>query len=332
MKPSLETRYLGLRLPTPFVVGASPLADDVGVLLKLEAAGAGAVVMHSLFEEQLTRETLAADELLTAPSESFAEALSYFPSSSDYALGPDDYLDQIRTLKRALRIPVIASLNGCTPGGWVAHASLIEDAGADALELNIYDVITDPELCAEEVESRLLEIVTAVRERVRIPLSVKLAPFYTSLPDVVRRLYLCGVQGVVLFNRFYQPDLDIEELAVQPRLYLSTSSELLLRLRWLAILHGKFPISLALSGGVHKGGDAIKGLMSGADVVQVVSLILRHGPAAFGALVEEVTAWLAAHEYGSVDELRGCLSHRHCPDPSAFERANYLKVLQLWKV
>ena len=332
MKPSLETDYLGLRLPSPFVVGASPLADDPEALFKLEAAGAGAIVMHSLFEEQLTRETLAATELVEAPSEAFAEALSYFPSSSDYALGPEEYLEQIRTLKSQLRIPLIASLNGCTPGGWLSHAALIEEAGADALELNIYDVITDPNTSGVEVEKRLLDIVLSVRERVRIPVCVKLAPFYTSLPDVVRQLHLCGVQGVVLFNRFYQPDLDIEELAVEPRLYLSTSSELLLRLRWLAILHGKFPLSLALSGGVHKSGDAIKGLMSGADVLQIVSLILRHGPNAFAALISDVEAWMEAHEYSSVDQLRGCLSHRNSPDPSGFERANYLRVLQLWKV
>lgn len=329
--PNLESDYLGLRLKSPFVVGASPLADKPETLSLLEASGAGAVVMHSLFEEQLTRESAAAGDLVDASADSFSEALSFFPSVSDYTLGPEEYLDQIASLKSTLSIPVIASLNGCTPGGWVQHAALMQEAGADALELNIYDVVTDAETDAEDVEKRLIDIVVSVRERIHIPLSVKLAPFYTSLPSLVRRLHLCGVNGVVLFNRFYQPDLDIESLSVEPRLYLSTSSELLLRLRWLAILHGKFPISLALSGGVHKASDAIKALMSGADVVQTVSLILRHGHSAFAQMLEDVSTWMTQHEYESVDQMRGALSHRHCPDPSEFERANYLRVLQLWK-
>jgi dihydroorotate dehydrogenase (fumarate) len=331
MNTSLDTTYLGLRLRSPFVIGASPLADNLALLRRLEDAGAGAVVMHSLFEEQLTRETAVADELVDGSSDSFAEALSYFPPASDYALGPGEYLAQIAAAKAALGIPVIASLNGCTPGGWVSHAGLMEQAGADAIELNIYDVATDPEVPSEDMEDRLGAIVLAARERVRIPLCVKLAPFYTSLPNVVRRLSLCGADGVVLFNRFYQPDLDIEELGVEPRLFLSTSSELLLRLRWLAILFGKFPLSLVCGGGVHKSGDAVKAIMAGADAIQVVSLILRHGVAAFGSLVREFTDWMNAHEYESLDQMRGCLSHRHCPDPSGFERANYLRVLQLWK-
>jgi dihydroorotate dehydrogenase (fumarate) len=329
--PNLETEYLGLKLRSPFVVGASPLADKTDILLRLEDAGAGAVVMHSLFEEQLTSETAAAEALYEAASDSFAEALSYFPSTNDYALGPGEYLDQIAVLKKSLSIPVIASLNGCTPGGWVSHASLMQEAGADAIELNIYDVVTDAETAGSEVEQRLIDIVMNVRERIRIPLSVKLAPFYTALPSLVRRLELCGANGVVLFNRFYQPDLDIEELEVEPRLYLSTSSELLLRLRWLAILHGRTPLSLALSGGVHKHEDAVKAVMSGADTIQTVSLILRHGHGAFASLVKEFTAWMASHEYESVAQMRGSLSHRNCPDPAGFERANYLRVLQLWK-
>jgi len=328
---ALETRYLGLTLSSPFVVGASPLADKVEVLQKLESMGAGAVVMHSLFEEQLTRENLAADELTDVGAESFAEAIGYFPSASDYNLGPEEYLEQIAKLKSALHIPVIASLNGCTPGGWVEHAHLMQEAGADALELNIYDVVTDPETSSEDVEKRLYDIVVSVRERITIPLSVKLAPFYSALPSTVKRLRLCGADGVVLFNRFYQPDLNIEELEVEPRLYLSTSAELLLRLRWLAILHGRCNLSLALSGGVHKPTDAVKGLMAGADILQVVSLILRHGPEAFGQLVADFREWMAGHEYATVSSMRGCLSHQNSPDPAEFERANYLRVLQLWK-
>ncbi|GAB4178806.1 MAG: dihydroorotate dehydrogenase-like protein [Terrimicrobiaceae bacterium] len=328
----LESRYLGLKLETPFVVGASPLSDDLSTLQRLEAAGAGAVVMHSLFEEQLARENAVTGDLLEGPADSFGEALSYFPSSSDYALGPEEYLERISLLKSGLAMPVIASLNGCTPGGWVRHAELIEEAGADALELNIYDVVTDESLGAEDVEKRLIDIVVSVRERTRIPLAVKLAPFYTTLPSVVKRLHLCGANGVVLFNRFYQPDLDIEELAVEPRLYLSTSSELLLRLRWMAILYGRFPVSLALSGGVHKCSDAVKGVMAGADVLQVVSLILRNGVDAFSELVEDFRRWMGAHEYSQVSQMRGALSHANSPDPAGFERANYLRTLQLWKV
>jgi dihydroorotate dehydrogenase (fumarate) len=329
--PDTTSPYLGLTLKSPFVIGASPLANNTESLLELEAAGAGAVIMHSLFEEQLTSESIATEDIVESPAESFAEATSYFPSGSDYTLGPEEYLDRLATLKQTLSIPVIASLNGCTPGGWVSHAGLMQEAGADALELNIYDVVTAPDSAPEEVESRLLDIVTSVRERITIPLSVKLAPFYTALPDLVRRIALCGADGVVLFNRFYQPDIDVEELEVEPRLYLSTSSEVLLRLRWLAILHGRVDISLALSGGVHKCSDALKGIMSGADVLQVVSLILRNGPSAFAALVRDFHVWMADHEYASVAQMRGSLSHRNCPDPSGFERANYLKVLQLWK-
>ncbi len=329
--PSLETKYLGLDLRSPFLVGASPLTENLDALLELEAAGAGAIVMHSLFEEQLTRETAAATALYEASMDTFAEAASFFPASGDYALGPEEYLEKIARLKSRLRIPVIASLNGCTTGGWTTHAELIQQAGADALELNIYEIITDAETSADEVETRLLDIVIAVRERLTIPLCVKIAPFYTALPSLVRRLSLCGASGVTLFNRFYQPDLDIENLSAMPQLYLSNSSELLLRLRWLAILFGRFPLSLVLGGGVHKVSDAVKGLMAGADAIQVVSLILREGVSAFAALVSGCREWMARHEYEDVSRMRGALSHRNSPDAAAFERANYLRTLQLWK-
>ncbi len=331
MNPDISTNYLGLPLRSPFVIGASPLSDNLENLAALERAGAGAVVMHSLFEEQLTRESAAASSLVEMASDSFGEALSYFPSSSDYTLGPEEYLEQIASLKSALTIPVIASLNGHTPGGWVTHAQQMQHAGADAIELNIYDIITDEETSAIDVEKRLLDIVIAVREQVTIPLCVKLAPFYTALPSVVRQIHLCGAQGVVLFNRFYQPDLDIEELSVEPRLYLSTSSELLLRLRWLAILYGKSPISLILGGGVHKATDAIKGIMAGADAIQIVSLILRHGMGAFATMVADFQHWLDTHDYHSLTQMRGSLSHINSPNPAEFERANYLRTLQLWK-
>ncbi len=329
---NLETQYLGLRLKSPFVIGASPLGDDLDMARRLEDAGASALVMHSLFEEQLTSES-AAVAVITEPfEESYAEALSYFPESADYSLGPEEYLNHLGRLKKHLGIPVIGSLNGRTPGGWVSHARLMQEAGADALELNIYDVPTEVTESAADVEDRILEVVAGVREKLTIPLAVKLAPFYSSLPHLAATLVGEGVDGLVLFNRFYQPDLDIEDLSVEPKIFLSTSSELLLRLRWMAVLHGKVQASLALSGGVHKFHDAIKGIMAGADVLQLVSLILRHGPQALESLSKDFVRWMVEHDYTSVSEMRGCLSHRNSPDPAAFERANYLRVLQLWKV
>ena len=329
---NLKTNYLGLELDSPFVIGASPLGDDLGMAKRLEDCGASAIVMHSLFEEQLTNESEAVSVLTETFEESYAEALSYFPELADYSLGPEDYLDHIARLKNALSIPVIASLNGRTPGGWIGHAKLMEEAGADAIELNIYEVPTDSDESGPDIESRVLEVVASVREKIKIPFAVKLSPFYSSLPSLAKSIHLEGANGLVLFNRFYQPDLDIEDLNVEPKLFLSTSSELLLRLRWMAILHGKSPLSLALSGGVHKVHDAIKGIMAGADVLQIVSLILRHGPQALEALIKDFSSWMEERDYGNISEMRGCLSHKNSPDPSAFERANYLRVLQLWKV
>jgi dihydroorotate dehydrogenase (fumarate) len=254
-------------------------------------------VLHSLFEEQLTSEAAAVATLTESFDDSYAEALSYFPDTADYALGPEEYLNHLAGLKAHVKIPVIASLNGRTPGGWVSHAKLMEEAGADAIELNIYEVLTDPDERGADVEARVLKVVAGVRENVTIPLAVKLAPFYSSLPSFARSLQNSGADGLVLFNRFYQPDLDIENLTVEPKIFLSTPSELLLRLRWMAVLHGKVPVSLALSGGVHKVHDAVKAVMAGADVLQIVSLILRHGPHALEALQKEFVQWMAEHEY-----------------------------------
>jgi dihydroorotate dehydrogenase (fumarate) len=329
---NLKTKYLGLELQSPFVVGASPLGDDLDTARRLEDAGASAIVMHSLFEEQLSGEASALEAFAETYEDSNAEALSYFPQSADYSHGPEDYLNHIALLKSRLAIPVIASLNGRTPGGWVAHAKLMQEAGADALELNIYEVPTNPEESGAEIEARLLEVVSGVREKVTIPLAVKLSPFYSSLPHLVNSIHLSGANGLILFNRFYQPDLDIEALNVEPKIFLSTSSELLLRLRWMAVLHGKTPLSLALSGGVHRMHDAVKGIMAGADVLQMVSLLLRQGPQALSSMVKDFTAWMKEHDYHDISEMRGCLSHRNSPDSAAFERANYLRVLQLWKV
>jgi dihydroorotate dehydrogenase (fumarate) len=329
---NLKTRYLGLELTSPFVIGASPLGDDLDMVRRLEDAGASALVLHSLFEEQLTSESSAVASLTETYEDSSAEALSYFPSAADYTLGPEEYLNHIAELKKATSLPVIGSLNGRTPGGWVSHAKLIQEAGADALELNLYEVPTDPDDSGLSVEERALEVVSRVRQHITIPLSVKIGPFYSSLPHFARQLESAGANGLVLFNRFYQPDLDIEDLNVEPKIFLSTSSELLLRLRWMAILYGRTQCSLALSGGVHRVHDAVKGIMAGADVLQVVSLILRHGPQALESLVNDFRTWLSEHEYTEASTMRGCLSHQNSPDPAAFERANYLRVLQLWKI
>lgn len=331
MSIDLTCSYLGLPLRSPFVIGASPLTEDAAALVKLQEAGAGAVVMHSLFEEQLSSETAAASILTEESSESFAEATSYFPEACDYSFGPEQYLGHLQKLKARLSVPVIASLNGCTPGGWIEYAREIENAGADALELNIFEIPSDPEQSGADVEERLLKIVRSVREHTALPLAVKLSPFYSSLPNLALQL-ANDAQGLVLFNRFYQPDLNIEDLSVEPRLFLSTSSELNLRLRWTAILRGCLPLSLAITGGIHSGTDAVKAIMAGADAVQVVSMILRHGVDSFAPMVGEFRRWMEEHEYSSVAEMCGALSMKNCPDPSQFGRANYLRTLQLWKL
>jgi dihydroorotate dehydrogenase (fumarate) len=327
----LDTRYLGLELPSPLVPGASPLADDLEVASQLEEAGAGAIVMHSLFEEQIELEELGTVYGMRAHEESFAEALSYFPRPSEFRLGPHQYLEHLRRLKQRLSIPVIASLNGTTAAGWIKYATLIEEAGADALELNVYRIPTDFTETSAKVEDNLVQLVSAVRARVRIPLAVKLSPFYSALPALALRLVRAGANGLVLFNRFYQPDFDVDALEVVPHLALSDRGELLLRLRWLAILYGRLKASLAASGGVHMGVDVVKALMAGADVVQVVSALLQFGPAYLARLRSDLVAWLEAAGYNSVDEVRGCLRLESCPDPAAFERANYMRVLQTWR-
>lgn len=331
MSVDISTTYLGLKLRSPFVIGASPLSQDPAALVVLQEAGAGAVVMHSLFEEQLSSETEAVSLLTEEGADSFSEASGFFPESCEYTLGPEQYLAHLRLLKERLDIPVIASLNGTTPGGWISHARKIEEAGADALELNVYEIPGDPEESGSEVEERLLSIVAGVRENTSLPLAVKLSPFYSSVPNLALQLSR-SAQGLVLFNRFYQPDMDIEDLDVEPRLFLSTSSELNLRLRWIAMLYGRFPVSLAVTGGVHSPTDAVKAVMAGADAVQMVSFLLRQGIEHFGPMVEGFRDWMASHEYSSLDEMKGALSLRNCPDPTQFSRANYLRTLQLWRV
>jgi dihydroorotate dehydrogenase (fumarate) len=329
---NLTTSYLGLSLKNPVMPGASPLVDSLDKVRRLEDAGAAAIVLHSLFEEQITNDQIAEFAHTENPAESFSEAVSYFPRMVDYALGPDRYLNQISRIKELVDIPVIASLNGISPGGWINHARLIEEAGADALELNVYYIATDPEEPGTAVEKRTLDILTAVKDSINIPVAVKLSPFFSSPGHFAKQLDALGAAGVILFNRFYQPDIDIEELEATHRLDLSNSTELRLRLRWAAILHGHLKADIAVSGGVHTVEDIIKAIMCGASAVQVVSCLLKHGPAHIGGLISGLTRWLEDHEYRSVDEMRGSMSLRHCPDPSVFERANYLRVLQLWRV
>jgi dihydroorotate dehydrogenase (fumarate) len=327
----LSTTYLGLDLPHPFVVGASPLADDLDTVRRLEDAGAAAIVLRSLFAEQIARERTAAFIHLDRHGESFAEALTYFPSPDRFVFGPEEYLEQLRRVKEAVRIPVIASLNGTEPGEWLAYPILLERTGADALELNIYRLDLDPEVTGEEVERTSLDIVRDVKGSVRIPVAVKLSPFFSAFANFARRVEAAGADGLVLFNRFYQPDIDVENLQVTEALHLSTPSELALRLRWLAAVSAWARGSLAVTGGVHGGVDAIKAVMAGAHAVQVVSALLRNGPPHLRTLLGQMTEWMEEHEWDSLRAMRGNMNLDRCPDPQAYERANYMLMLQGWR-
>jgi dihydroorotate dehydrogenase (fumarate) len=331
MPIDLSTTYLGLKLANPIMPGASPLVDSLDRVKALQDAGASAIVMHSLFEEQIDREMKAEYAHLHRHEDVFAEAANFFPESDTYALGPQEYLEHIRRGKETCRLPVIASLNGMQLGGWVEYANLIQQAGADALELNLYYLATDAAVSGEEVESDAAEIVRTVKAGVKIPVAVKLSPFFSSLAHFAKEIETAGADGLVLFNRFYQPDIDLEEMEVLPKLELSTPEELRLRLRWLAILFGQVKLPLACTGGVHSAADVAKAILAGADAVQVVSAILKHNPAQIRMMLDGLERWMQAKEYESVNQMRGALSLQNCPDPSAFERANYLKVLQLWK-
>jgi dihydroorotate dehydrogenase (fumarate) len=328
----LSTTYLGLSLPSPLMPGASPLVDDLDTVKRLEDAGASAIVMHSLFEEQITREQLASVRAILVHENSFAEALSYFPGVDEYALGPDRYLEQIQRIKAMVGVPVIGSLNGTTPEGWLAYARQIQEAGADAVEINFYHVATDPKESGADVERRLIEVVRLVKAAVTIPVAVKLSPFFSSLPHLAQQLDSLGTDGLVLFNRFYQPDIDPEALEAVPRLHLSTSSDLLLRVRALATLSGRVKASLAATGGVHTSLDALKAVMAGAHAVQMVAALLQHGPQHLRLVREELARWLQDHEYASLRQAQGSMSLERCPDPEAFERGNYMRVLQTWRV
>ena len=327
----LTTKYLGLELAHPLMAGSSPLAADLDKVRRLEDAGAAAIVMPSLFEEQIEMEQAASLAHEDAHAESSAEATSYFPRPEGYRLGPDDYLALLARVKAAVKVPVIASLNGVTKGGWLSYAGQMQKAGADALELNVYHVPTDPKVTGEQLEGTVVEMVKEIKKGVTIPVAVKLAPFYSSLPHFAHRLEAAGADGLVLFNRFYQPDIDVEQLEARRTLRYSTSAELNLRLRWLAILSGRLRPSLAASGGVHTAEDVVKAVMAGAHAVQVVSALLQQGPAHLKRLREELSRWLEQHEYESLDQMRGSMSLVKSPDPQAYERANYIQILQGWK-
>jgi dihydroorotate dehydrogenase (fumarate) len=326
----LSTKYLGLELPHPLMPGASPLVDDMGMVRRLEDAGASAIVMHSLFEEQIASEQREA-LLFERYAESNAEAVSYSPDPGIFALGPDEYLEHIQRIRAAVSIPVIASLNGTTPRSWIEYARLIEQAGAHALEINVYHVAIDPMENGEDVESRTLQTAEAVKGAVSIPVAVKLSPFYSAFANLARKLDDAGADGLVIFNRFYQPDIDVEALDVLPTVHLSDSGELLLRLRWLAVLSGRVRASLAVTGGVHTALDAIKAVMAGAHAVQMVSALLRRGPEHLRRVREEMAQWLEEHGYESLRQMRGSMSLARSGNPAALERSNYMRVLQSWR-
>ena len=323
----LTTTYLGLPLANPLVVSPSPLCQDLGRIREMEDAGAAAVVLHSLFEEQISIESVLLDRHLSDGAESFAEALSYFPDLHDYNLGPDAYLEHVRKAKAAVDIPVIASLNGVSTGGWIHYAELMEDAGADALELNIYYVATDPGKTGAQVEQQYVDLVEDVRAHVRIPLAVKVGHHFTAFANLAHRLKAAGANGLVLFNRFYQPDLDIDQLDVVPTLTLSNSYELLLRLTWVAILYGKLDVDFAVTGGVHTGKDVLKAAMAGANVAMLTSALLKRGIGYLAEVRAQMIEWMEVHEYESLAQMRGSMSQASVANPSAYERGNYLKVL-----
>jgi dihydroorotate dehydrogenase (fumarate) len=331
---NLQVNYLGMTLRTPFMPGASPLTDSFDMIRRLEDAGASAIVLRSLFEEQIEMEENAFLHHAESHRGAYAEASEgLLPTSfHDFAFDTEHYLEHLRKVKAAVKTPVIASLNGVTHGGWEKYSRMMEQAGADAIELNFYDLPTDPAETSAQMESRYVEILKGVRALVKVPIAVKLSPFFSSLPNFARQLTDAGASGIILFNRLYQPDIDTEELKITSALSLSNSSELALRLRWLAILEPHFKGSLAVSGGVHSSLDAIKALMTGASAVQMVSAIIKNGPGVITQIENEVRTWLVEHEYESLEQLRGSMSLRTCPNPSAFSRTNYMKVLHGWKV
>ena len=323
----LSTSYLGLSLPSPLVASAGPLCEALDNIRRMEDAGAAAAVLHSLFEEQITVESGHLDWYLSHGTESFPEAMTYFPDVASYRIGPDAYLEHIRRAKAAVRIPVIGSLNGVSRGGWTEYARKIEEAGADALELNVYYIPTDPDMTADEVERRHVDLVQDVKASVGIPVAVKLGHMWSAPANLARRLDRAGADGLVLFNRFYLPDFDLETLEVVPQLTLSSSHELLVRLHWVAILHGHVRPDLAVTGGVHTARDVLKAMMAGARVAMMTSALLQQGIGHLTAVRQGLVDWMTAHEYESIRQMQGSMSYRSVREPAAFERSNYMKVL-----
>ncbi len=328
----LTTTYMGLKLKHPVVPSASPLTKTIGGIRQLEDSGAAAITMYSLFEEQIDMEALALHHFIEQTTFVSAEATAYYPQTADYNRGPEGYLELIRKAKEAVQVPVIGSLNGVTPGGWVEYAGKIEQAGADAVELNVYFLPTRGDMDCNEVERLYLAVLKEVKSYVHIPVAVKLSPFFSAIPNMARQLDQAGANGLVLFNRFYQPDLNLEELTVEPNLLLSTSAELRLPLRWIAILYGHVEASMALTTGVHTPEDVVKAIMAGADVANVCSLLLHEGPGKVAELVQGLASWMEEHEYESIGQMKGALSQSHVAEPAAFERANYMKALTGYKV
>ncbi len=324
----LSTKYLGLQLRTPLVASASPLSQEISGIRSLEDAGASAVVLYSLFEEQLRQESLELERDLNAGTESFAESLTYFPRTSEFHTGSEGYLDHIRKAKAAVNIPIIASLNGATLGGWTKFAKQVEQAGADAIECNIYFIPTNTEVLGSEVENTYLDVVREVKTSVHIPIAVKLSPFFSNLANMAKRLDQIGTDGLVLFNRFYQPDIDLEELAIKPNVLLSSPQELRLPLTWIGILYGRIRANLAATSGVYGPKEVIKLLMVGADVTMLCSALLRNGVGHLRHVEQGVREWMEEHEYESVQQMQGSMSQQRCPDPGAFERAQYMRAVK----
>lgn len=328
---NLTTRYLGLDLKNPLVASASPLTKKLDGAKKLDEMGIGAIVMYSLFEEQIIHESLELDHYLTRGTESFAEALSYLPDTGMYSMGPGKYLDHLSAIKKAVSVPVIGSLNGVSKGGWTRYARSMQDAGADAVELNLYYISSDVNLAAAELEEVYVDLVSEVKNSIKIPLAVKLSPFLTSIPNMALRLSQAGADGLVLFNRFYQPDFDLDNLEVVHSLVLSTSDELRLPLRWVSILYGKVQADLAITSGVHTATDVIKSMMAGAKVAMTASELLKNGTGRIPDILANIEAWMREHEYDSIQQMQGSMSQQAIKEPAAFERANYMKVLSSWR-
>lgn len=327
----LTTTYLGMKLRSPLVPSASPLSEEIDNIRAMEDAGAGAIVFYSLFEEQLRLDTFELNHHLTYGTESFPEALSYFPQPTEFHLGPDGYLNHIRKAKEAVDIPIIASLNGSSLGGWIDFARQIEQAGADALELNVYHIPTNMNMSGAEVEQQYIDVLKAVKAAIRIPVAIKLSPFFSNMANMAKRLDEAGADGLVLFNRFYQPDIDLETLEVKPNVILSTPQALRLPMRWVAILHGRIKASLAATSGIHEAQDVLKILMAGAHVTMLCSVLLRHGLNHMRIIEQEMRRWMTEHEYVSVRQMQGSVSQKNSADPSAFERAQYMKALTTYK-